>query len=73
MGGPLSDCMWMLLLSEVTTSGVGNEFTSAVYILISYRPTDDNGVKIVAVDLQLMASINGVIQIHGDITKVTLE
>jgi len=27
-------------------------------------------VKIVAVDLQLMAPIPGVIQIHGDITKV---
>lgn len=37
---------------------------------ISYSPTDDNGVKIVAVDLQLMAPISGVIQIHGDITKV---
>ena len=34
------------------------------------RPTEDNGVKIVAVDLQLMAPISGVIQIHGDITKV---
>ena len=37
---------------------------------ISHRPTADNGVKIVAVDLQLMAPISGVIQIHGDITKV---
>ncbi len=27
--------------------------------------------KIVAVDLQLMAPIPGVVQIHGDITKVT--
>ena len=27
-------------------------------------------VKIVAVDLQLMAPIPGVVQIHGDITKV---
>ena len=34
------------------------------------RPTEDNGAKIVAVDLQLMAPISGVIQIHGDITKV---
>lgn len=28
------------------------------------------GAKIVAVDLQLMAPIPGVVQIHGDITKV---
>lgn len=29
-----------------------------------------DGAKIIAVDLQLMAPIPGVIQIHGDITKV---
>ena len=29
-------------------------------------------MKIVAVDLQLMAPIPGVVQIHGDITKVTI-
>ena len=42
------------------------------YTMIFFRPTEDNGVKIVAVDLQLMAPISGVIQIHGDITKVGL-
>jgi len=31
----------------------------------------DEDVKIVAVDLQAMAPIAGVIQIQGDITKVT--
>ncbi len=30
----------------------------------------DDSVQIVAVDLQLMAPIPGVVQIHGDITKV---
>ena len=30
----------------------------------------DSGAKIVAVDLQLMAPLPGVVQIHGDITKV---
>ena len=34
------------------------------------RPTENADVKIVAVDLQLMAPIPGVVQIHGDITKV---
>jgi len=33
------------------------------------KPTENADVKIVAVDLQLMAPIPGVIQIHGDITK----
>ena len=32
--------------------------------------TGSEGVKIVAVDLQLMAPLPGVLQIHGDITKV---
>lgn len=32
--------------------------------------SDDEGATIVAVDLQLMAPIAGVVQIHGDITKV---
>lgn len=40
------------------------------HYFVHNRPTEDNGVKIVAVDLQLMAPISGVIQIHGDITKV---
>ena len=31
---------------------------------------DTSDAKIVAVDLQLMAPIPGVVQIHGDITKV---
>ena len=31
---------------------------------------ENGGTKIVAVDLQLMAPIPGVVQIHGDITKV---
>ncbi len=31
---------------------------------------EDVAAKIVAVDLQLMAPIPGVVQIHGDITKV---
>ena len=31
---------------------------------------EDAAAKIVAVDLQLMAPIPGVLQIHGDITKV---
>lgn len=35
------------------------------------RPKENPDVKIVAVDLQLMAPLDGVIQIHGDITKVT--
>ena len=33
---------------------------------------EDGAAKIVAVDLQLMAPIPGVVQIHGDITKVVL-
>lgn len=34
---------------------------------------EGNQAKIVAVDLQLMAPIPGVVQIHGDITKVRWE
>lgn len=37
-----------------------------------HRPSGDADVKIVAVDLQLMAPLPGVTQIHGDITKVGL-
>lgn len=33
---------------------------------------DDKEVKIVAVDLQTMAPLPGVVQIQGDITKVSL-
>ena len=32
---------------------------------------DDKEVKIVAVDLQAMAPLHGVVQIQGDITKVS--
>lgn len=35
------------------------------------QATNKDGVKIVAVDLQAMAPLPGVIQIQGDITKVT--
>ena len=45
-------------------------WTPGQSVIFFFRPTEDNGVKIVAVDLQLMAPISGVIQIHGDITKV---
>ena len=38
--------------------------------LIQERPENKNKVKIVAVDLQAMAPLPGVIQIQGDITKV---
>ena len=38
--------------------------------LIQERPEDKDKVKIVAVDLQAMAPLPGVIQIQGDITKV---
>ncbi len=41
-------------------------------VVVSLRVTEDGqNVQIVAVDLQLMAPIPGVVQIHGDITKVT--
>ena len=40
-------------------------------VVMFYRPKENPDVKIVAVDLQLMAPLDGVIQIHGDITKVT--
>lgn len=39
--------------------------------VVYYRPEENADVKIVAVDLQLMAPLKGVVQIHGDITKVT--
>ena len=38
--------------------------------LIEERPNSKDMVKIVAVDLQAMAPLPGVIQIQGDITKV---
>lgn len=38
--------------------------------LIQERPEGKDDVKIVAVDLQAMAPLPGVIQIQGDITKV---
>ena len=38
--------------------------------LIQERPENKDKVKIVAVDLQAMAPLPGVIQIQGDITKV---
>ena len=40
--------------------------------LIQERPEDKDKVKIVAVDLQAMAPLPGVIQIQGDITKVSV-
>ena len=40
--------------------------------LIEERPQDKDKVKIVAVDLQAMAPLPGVIQIQGDITKVSI-
>ena len=40
--------------------------------LIEERPHDKDKVKIVAVDLQAMAPLPGVIQIQGDITKVSM-
>ena len=46
-------------------------FTYLLHTLV-YRPTENADVKIVAVDLQLMAPIPGVVQIHGDITKVRM-
>lgn len=39
--------------------------------LIDDRPEDKDKVKIVAVDLQAMAPLPGVVQIQGDITKVS--
>lgn len=36
-----------------------------------FRPSVDNEVKIVAVDLQAMAPLPGVVQIQGDITKLS--
>lgn len=39
--------------------------------LIEEREGDTSDVKIVAVDLQAMAPLPGVIQLQGDITKVT--
>ena len=42
-------------------------------VMFSFRsgnPDKDKDVKIVAVDLQAMAPVPGVIQIQGDITKV---
>lgn len=40
--------------------------------LIEERPDNKDTVKIVAVDLQAMAPLPGVIQIQGDITKVRI-
>ena len=40
-------------------------------VLTLFSPKED--VKIVAVDLQAMAPISGVIQIQGDITKVNCD
>ena len=39
-------------------------------ILLFRKDKDDDEVKIVAVDLQAMAPIPGIIQLQGDITKV---
>lgn len=39
--------------------------------LINERPQADDEVKIVAVDLQSMAPLPGVVQIQGDITKIS--
>ena len=41
--------------------------------LIEERPENKDKVKIVAVDLQAMAPLAGVIQIQGDITKVRIK
>lgn len=41
--------------------------------LIEERPENKDKVKIVAVDLQAMAPLSGVIQIQGDITKVSMK
>lgn len=35
------------------------------------RPQDNADVKVVAVDLQAMAPLDGIIQLQGDITKVS--
>lgn len=40
-------------------------------VYLFFRPNNEEDVKIVAVDLQPMAPIRGVIQLQGDITKVT--
>ena len=47
------------------------ELWSGVCVICIFRAEEDGEVKIVAVDLQLMAPLPGVTQIHGDITKVT--
>jgi len=44
-----------------------------MHLTLYHRKDDyDEDVKIVAVDLQAMAPLPGVIQIQGDITKVVL-
>lgn len=41
-------------------------------LALNIRPQENPSVKIVAVDLQAMAPLPGVIQIQGDITKVAI-
>jgi len=43
-----------------------------VFAFFRKQGEDDKEVKIVAVDLQAMAPLPGVVQIQGDITKVIL-
>jgi len=62
--GSWSQVLSKRLRQEKDTTSVGGKGEEAC-------KEEGEGVKIVAVDLQLMAPIPGVIQIHGDITKVT--
>lgn len=54
---------WSQVLSQRLNSRSGDHGNEAA-------AGEENKAKIVAVDLQLMAPIPGVVQIHGDITKV---
>ena len=42
-------------------------------MLLRVTDSNDDSVKIVAVDLQAMAPIPGVIQLQGDITQVSIK
>ena len=56
---------------STATESTSSEGESSLASSSTPAPRTDEQVKIVAVDLQAMAPLPGVIQIQGDITKVT--
>lgn len=56
---------------DCTFNTVFNHSTASKKTQTDQKPTPNKDVKIVAVDLQPMAHLPGVIQIQGDITKLS--